>query len=210
MPNSVKPIALGLGGMLALLGLADVQTAAADDEASNYAHVVARPYGRCYAKSVPRHIYDPDDAPRQQGRTWVYLVTKTEDRLVQEYNWFSQTLFVRCRAGADPSVVRVGPWQRGHNPRADHLAIAFYRGGTLIRNYSTMDIAGDERAPEGSISNDKNVSASVSHYTVFASGPQLTRVTGNTGAVFTEEWVVTATTVDGRKLVFDLATGVLQ
>ena len=66
----------------ALIALS-VNPALADDEASNVAHVVSGPYGRCYAKSVPEHIYDPEGIPRQQGRTEIYRVEDTQDVLVE-------------------------------------------------------------------------------------------------------------------------------
>ena len=104
-------------------------------------------------------------------------------------------------------VVRVGPWHRGHNPHADHLAIAFYKGGTLLRSYSTLNIVGDERAASGGLSEYRNVSASESHYTVFEKEPKTVSVTSSRGPVFTERWIVTVATVDGRALAFDVATG---
>ncbi len=55
-----------------------------------------------------------------------------------------------------------------------------------------------------------NVSASVSHYTVFESEPEMVKVTTNVGPVFTENWFIKATTIDGRALVFDMASGELQ
>jgi hypothetical protein len=196
--------------LIALAGFAFDGSALADQEASNVAHVAAGPYGRCYAKSVPRHTYDPEGGPRQQGRTAVYQVADTEDVLVQRYDWFSQVLFVRCRPGKGTILVRVGPWHRGHNPRADHLAIAFYQDGKRIKRYSTLDIAGGEKAAKGAFSAYKNVSASVSHYTVFVSSPTLTKVTKTVGASREEDWVIKATTIDGRVLVFDLETGELR
>ena len=196
--------------LIALAWLACASSALADQEASNIPHVVAEPYGRCYAKSVPRHTYDPEDGPRQRGRTEVYQVGGSEDVLVQRYDWFSQVLFVRCRPGSESVVVRVGPWHRGHNPRADHLAIAFYQGGKLIKRYSTLDIAGTEKAEKGAFSEHKNVSASVSHYTVFALWPELTKITETIGSTFTEDWLIKATTIDGRALVFDIETGELR
>jgi len=196
--------------LTALAVLAWANTALADQEASNVAHVVAGPYGRCYAKSVPRHLYDPADEPRQQGRTEVYRVGDSEDVLLRKYDWFSQTLFVRCRPGSGTVVVRVGPWHRGHDPSADHLAVAFYRDGRLIRRYSTLDIAGGEKAEQGAFSKYRNVSASVSHYSVFASWPALTKVTETLGSAFKEEWTVKAKTVDGRNLTFDIETGELR
>jgi hypothetical protein len=185
-------------------------SAGADDEASNVAHVVAGPYGRCYAKSVPDHVYDPEDEPRQQGRTMVYRVGNSEDVLVQRLDWFSQRLFVRCGPADHIVVVRLGPWHRGHEPHADHLAIAFYKEGKLLKRYSTLDIAGGEKAQNGGPSIYKNVSASVSHYTVFDSAPEMVKIATARGAVFEDNWVVRAKTVDGRLLTFDMATGNLR
>lgn len=196
--------------LIALAGFACANAALADQEASDVAHVVAGPSGRCYAKSVPRYIYDPADGPRQRGRTEIHQVGNADDVLVQQYDWFSQILFVRCRPGGDAAVVRMGPWQRGHDPRTDHLAIAFYESDRLIRRYSTLDIAGSELAEQGAFSKYKNVSASVSHYTVFSSGPELTKITEIVGPSFKEDWVVTATTIDGRILTFDIETGDLR
>ena len=47
----------------------------------------------------------------------------------------------------------------------------------------------------------------MSHYTVFESGPELIKVVSLDGLVFTENWVIQATTIDGRMLTFDLETG---
>ena len=41
-------------------------------------------------------------------------------------------------------------------------------------------------------------------------GPALTKVTETVGSTFKEDWVVEATTVDGRHLVFDIETGELR
>lgn len=200
----------GLVSMLTIAWVAWANPALADDEASNVAHVVAGPYGRCYAKSVPSHVYDPEGEPRQQGQTDIYHVRKAADLLVRRYRWFSQTLFVNCLPGGEPVVVRVGPWPRGHNPSADHLAIAFYQAGQPIRRYSTLDIVGDDKSEEGDLSDHKKVSASESHYTVFASGPAMTKITKSVGSIFKEDWVIEATAIDGRVLVFDMATGELR
>ena len=196
--------------LIALAALACAAPALADEEASNVAHVVAGPYGRCYAKSVPVHIYDPDGEPRQQGHTTLYRVGDSEDVAEHRFDWFSQKLFLRCGLANDTLVVRLGPWHRGHDPSADHLAIAFYRGGTLLRRYSTLEIAGGEKANDGGISQYANVSASVSHYTVFERQPEMVRVTTNVGPVFKENWIIKAATVDGRALVFDMENGELQ
>jgi hypothetical protein len=189
---------------MSIVGLAlgsSVPAGLADQEAGNFAHVAAGPSGRCYAKSVPRHVYDPQGEVRQQGRTEVYRVTDSQEVLVSEYDWFSQQLFLYCGAADGITVVRVGPWQRGHVPEPEHLALAFYRDGKLLKRYSTLEIAATD--PE------RNVAASVSHYSVFESWPDLVSTTTSSGPVFTETWTIRATTIDGRSLVFDLATGEL-
>jgi hypothetical protein len=94
-----------------------------------------------------------------------------------------------------PAIVRrideFGPWARGHRASASQLAIAFHAGGRLLRSYSTLDIAG---SPD-------NVSASVSHFTVI-------RDVEGFGSDRAGRVVFRVTTVDGRRLTFDPATGV--
>jgi hypothetical protein len=160
-----------------------------DDEASNVPHVAASSYGRCYAKAVPDSLYG------QAGRTRAYWVRARQDSLLASYAWFSQRIFLECNVarGDGPvalSVVRFGPWSRGHEAKAQDLALAFYRGSRLLRRYSTLDIAG---RPE-------NVSASVSHYTVIDSVIGYRGVEGN-------RYRFDVRTTDGRVLSFDPATG---
>jgi hypothetical protein len=206
--NLRKPVhSLAIGVAIAAAGLLSAAIAHADDEASNVAHVAAGPYGRCYAKSVPHHVYDPEEGPRQEGVTRIYQVEATADVLVHVYDWFSRRLFLKCGPLGDVLVARIGPWHRGHDPSSNHLALAFYRGGDLLMRYSTLDIAGNELAVDGGFSKYRNASASVSHYTVFESGPELIKVVSLDGLVFTENWVIQATTIDGRMLTFDLETG---
>ena len=184
--------------------------ASADQEASNVAHVSASSYGRCYAKSVPTHIFDPDDQIRQKGITRIYRVGRETDALIEEYDWFSQRLYLNCAGASVPTVIRLGPWHRGHDPRDDHLALAFYRDGKLIKKYSTLEIAGGELNNDPSFSRYKNVSASVSHYTVFKVAPVLATITHQDGTTFREEQVLKAVTIDNRELIFDLSTGLIR
>lgn len=160
-----------------------------DDEASNVPHVAASSYGRCYAKAIPDSLYG------QAGRTRVYWVRAREDSLLASYRWFSQRIFLECNVavGDGPvalSVVRFGPWARGHAASARDLALAFYRGSRLLRSYSTLDIAG----------RPSNVSASVSHYTVIDSVIGYRWIDGN-------RFRFDVRTTDGRLLSFDPATG---
>jgi hypothetical protein len=175
--------------LLLLVAAVWASLALADEEASNVAHVVASQYGRCYARSVPTAPYE------QEGSTRVYVVEPSRDRLVYSFNWFSQSLYLECNVSAPGqpvaiAVVRLGPWQRGHQASATDLAVAFYWGGKLVKQYSTLDIAG---SPD-------NVSASVSHYQVLDKIEGLKWQGGN-------QYSFEVVTTDGRRLAFDVATG---
>lgn len=160
-----------------------------DQEASNVPHVTASSYGRCYTKAVPDSLYG------SAGRTRAYWVRARQDSLLASYDWFSQRIFLECNvaSGDGPvalSVVRFGPWARGHRASGQHLALAFYRGPRLLRRYSTLDIAG---RPD-------NVSASESHYVVIDSVIGYRWLEGN-------RYRFEVRTTEGRVLSFDPATG---
>jgi hypothetical protein len=116
------------------------------------------------------------------------------DTLLHTFDGYAQELWLHCGEGADPlpSIVQAGPWPRGNRASAEHLALAFYHGGALVRRFSTLDIAG---APE-------RVSASISHYRVFSEVRGF-RKQGTASPAFE------AVTTDGRRLTFDAASGAI-
>ncbi|MEM7222847.1 MAG: hypothetical protein AAF495_07715 [Pseudomonadota bacterium] len=187
--------------LFALLALAWAGPALADSEAGNRVHSVTGPYGKCLAISSPKHDFDPMEGPRQEGRTEIRKIGAAGAAPVRVYDWYADQLFVLCPPEGPELVVRLGPWQRGHNPSDEHLALAFYAGGELLKRYSTLDIAGGEKSAPGAVSDFKNITPTVSHYVVFSVQPQLAKQG--------EDWVIEAITVDGRELVFDVETGEL-
>ena len=114
----------------------------------------------------------------------MYQVTAGSDTLIETYPWYSVRIHLDCA-----TTVQFGPWARGRQATAGHLAIAFHAKGRLLRSYSMLDIAG---SPD-------NVAASVSHYEVFR------EIEGF--AWESSRAVFRVTTVDGRRLTFDPATG---
>lgn len=165
----------------------------ADEEASNVAHVAASSYGRCYAKSVP------EESSGQRGTTRVYRVGAAQDTLEHSFDWFSQRIYIECNVSPPSgpvaiSVVRFGPWPRGHEASDEHLALAFYFDGKLKRRYSILDIA--ETA--------ENVSWSVSHYSVIET------IEGFRWSGSGNRYEFVVRTIDGRTLRFDPATGALN
>lgn len=181
-------------GAVVLLICAAVPPAAADQEAGNIPHVRAGTHGRCYAKSVPEEYWG------QRGVTRLYRVAEGADVLIASFPWYSQELRLHCnisrngRLGA--SLVRFGPWARGHRASADDLALAFYFDGELLARYSTLDIAG---RPD-------NVEASVSHYVVIAKVGGYRRL----GPGAPNAYAFDIETTDGRTLSFDPTTGRLR
>lgn len=185
--------AAGAIGLLALLVMAPAGLRA-DQEAGNRPIVVADQWGGCYARSVPQDHYGT------RGLTEVFQVGRQpeDDVKFASYPFFAQRLFLDCST-ADaqgrhgPALVQLGPWARGHKPDAETLAIAFHSNGREVRRYSTLEISGGRM---------EGVSCSVSHYDVFGAVEGFRRQPQ-------EPTLFVLTTVDGRELQFDVATGAL-
>ncbi len=176
------------GVILATLCLV-AQPGFADEEASNRPIVQASRYGQCYAKSTPEESYG------SKGKTTVYRVGGAEDAALHTYDWYSQQIFIECNVsdGKGPvgtAVVRLGPWARGHVASGEHMAIGFNFDGRVVKEYSTLDIAGE---PD-------NVERSVSHYIVIRQILGFRALTGN-------EYAFDVETISGQIVSYDPATG---
>lgn len=185
--------AAAVAGAVAVVFLAwTAPDAVADQEAANYTHVVASPWGRCYVRSAPASGYG------SEGVTEVFVVGDLDepDRKVATYDFFSLSFYLSCNVIGedgvpDVAMVGLGPWARGHKPDAETIALALFYGGREVARYSTLDIAGD---------NPDAVDCSVSHYQVL--GP----IDGYIRDV-NDRTVFQVTTLDGRTLSFDAVTG---
>jgi hypothetical protein len=171
-----------------LIGLFLALSLRADDEAGNSTYVKSSTHGERYAKCVPGERYG------SKGATRIYLVRDEQDVLETTYEWYTPTIYLH---GTDRggSVVRFGPWHRGRKASQDDLAVAFYLSGKLLRQYSTLDIAGRD-----------NVSQSVSHYQVFGKVIGYRHVEGadwNT-------WAFDVEGINGKVISFDAKTGEIR
>ena len=135
---------------LLFLTLGLVHLVFADSEVSPRVHVKSSEDGRHYAKSVPEG-YD-----QTKGKTYIYEVGESEDKLLYTYDWFASQIYL-----LNDSVVRLGPWARGSKASHDDLSIGFYSRGQTLKEYSTLDIVNME------YKNPDNIQLSISHYTVF-------------------------------------------
>jgi hypothetical protein len=159
------------------------RTVTADDEASNRTVVRSSEHGSVYARSIPEESYG------SKCKTKIFHVGAEQDALIAEYPWYSSVLYLGGEG--EDTVVRFGPWQRGRQPEASHLAIGIYRKGKTIREYSTLQM---QQLGSGS-------SSSVSHYTVFNnSRPRFRWVKDNV-------YVLEAQGESGKMFTFSLKTG---
>jgi hypothetical protein len=119
------------------------------------------------------------------GTGTMYLLgeTGTLEKQWEVSGWYSHHVFL---TNDGDYLVRIGPWHSGHEPKKDHLALAFFKRGRLIRSYSTKDLIRDP----------KQVRQSVSHYEWRADD-----------APYIGMGEFSITTVEGRFLVFDLESG---
>ena len=76
-------------------------SAMADKEATNAPVLRCSESGRGYAKSIP------EDAYGQKGQTRVYRVSRDDDVLMWEYDWYAREIYIG--GFADATLVRFGP-----------------------------------------------------------------------------------------------------
>jgi hypothetical protein len=115
--------------------------------------------------------------------------------------WYSFQVFV-SRDGR--YIVRMGPWSVGHEPAKDDLAVAFYKDGKLLKEYSTAELVKDK----------SKVIATTSHYFWQAPSPVDDGVSENMRLKIRLHLDYTNTfdlhTIDGLTYSFDVTTGKIK
>lgn len=112
--------------------------------------------------------------------------------------WYSFEVFLAIDG---LHLVRMGPWNGGHEPQPDDLAVAFYREGKLIRKYSTVDLVKDK----------SKIQRSTSHYFWLARDDFNSR-SGNEPAIDVGpklgwDGIFSLKTIDGISYRFDVTSG---
>ncbi|MBI2921993.1 MAG: hypothetical protein HYY18_12980 [Planctomycetes bacterium] len=156
-----------------------------DNEAPPYAYVSVAPGGRYYFKMFP----DPKGRGREFGRGVMYRVREEEadEEVWRTEGWYSAQTFPTADG---TGLVRIGDWPRGNAPSEEHLGIAFYKEGKLLKSYSTKELIQDVSA----------VQATKSHYAFLKDAIGFVPAGGNRFAI---------RTVDDVLHVFDAGTGEL-
>jgi len=155
----------------------------ADKEAPSQAVLFSDSTGLYYVKSVPQSRRD-----QYSGTTRVYRTGSTKDKLLNEYNWYARSLWLYSD-GNDLILVRLGPWHRGGSDPKKELEIGFYKNGSVIKEYTALDIALKE----------ENFIKSVGHYYITS------RIKGI--VVGEESNCFEIGTIDGRDLRFNMSDG---
>ena len=157
-----------------------------DEERAPYPYVITDIWGSFYFKMIPAKngYYE-----REKGIGVAYAVKSGEsDKEIWRVDgWYSFETFL---SHDGIYLVRLGNWPRGHKPDKNHVGVAFYKSGKLLKMYSTKDL----------IVNESKVQPSVSHY------EYLNRVV-KPGFVAGYGYQFQLTTVDNVKYVFNIKTG---
>jgi hypothetical protein len=130
---------------------AGVPVAVGDTEDTAFIYVAASSTdgtarrGGHYAKCIP------GDARGNTGRTLIYKVGAERDELVDTYDWYSWDVHP-LSTNEGTYVVRFAGGFRGHEPRAEDLAVGFYAHGKLIKAHSALDLVKDPAGVETSVS----------------------------------------------------------
>jgi hypothetical protein len=166
----------------ALVFWINLVTVQADSEAPNLPNIQISRQGGYYSKSIPAEFTGT------KGRTRIFRVEKKRDVLIQKYAWYAPRLYLEP-AEDGIYVVRPGQWPRGLEASSGDMAIEFYKNDLLLKNYSTLELAGDPG----------NVHTTFSHYEVIKEYLGFRREEGLT--------TFGITLVDGRSLDFNADTG---
>jgi hypothetical protein len=117
----------------------------ADKEPRPISFVVTSEFGQSFFKMIP---------PKGKWQENKYVTTKEavgvaysidEDgnfiELWRTSGWYSSELYLSLDG---QYLVRMGPWNEGHEPNNSDLAVAFYKNGNLLKEYSVIDLVKDK------------------------------------------------------------------
>lgn len=159
----------------------------ADREAPPFPYIVQAEMGQFYFRMVP-------------GKGYAYKLTngKKDELLWKTEGWYSMRVFL---ASDGIHLVRLGDWPRGQRPTEKHLAVAFYKNGTLLKSYSTKDLIEDY----------SQVQKSISHYLYLMEGEdKLGLYSGRDKKLRFYDGVFKLTTIDGIEYKFNIETGKIK
>ncbi|MBL8519853.1 MAG: hypothetical protein JNK75_04210 [Betaproteobacteria bacterium] len=172
-----------------------VSTAHADKLRTPSPRIFAAPEGAVAFAMLPPPVDAKTGRALPGGRGIAYQLQADGSMkvLYRTTGWYSDDVFI---SPDGQSLVRLGSWTRAPSPSREHLGVAIYRSGKLVRQYAVTDLLKDA----------SKARLTVSHYfwrpDEGGDGPrpELT------------DWdqSFTLQTVDGWEYVFDLKTGAIK
>ena len=133
-----------------ILALVLAGVAHCDTPATPLPYVTSSREGRYFFRMMPRNG-GTDQKHDGYGIAFRVQFDGSDREVWRTEGWFSFQVFL---SDDGHSLVALGPWGYGREPKQDDLAVAFYYEGKLIREYSTDELVDDHTA----------VLASTSHY----------------------------------------------
>ncbi len=155
-----------------------------DEEVTPYPYVTSSEFGYVYFKMIPDTTEDLFKH-KGFGRAYRTSIHQQDEYLWNTEGWYAFNTFISSQG---EYLIRIGNWPRGHKPKAEDLAIAFYKHGKLLKKYSTEELIKDK----------SKVQHSVSHYDFLGEKPEcLDYCTDSFRLV----------TVDRLEYIFDIKNG---
>lgn len=142
-----------------ILFLVQTSFVLADQEGPQTTKITASSQGNHFFKMVAqkKHFDGKKFVIDREAYGVCYKVNKEGDlkEVWKTKGWYSSEVFL---SNDGKYLVRMGPWNRGHKPNANDLAVAFYKDGVQIKKYATTEL----------VKNLKSIVHWVSHYSWLA------------------------------------------
>ena len=181
--------------LLLLLAPALADNLKADMPMGAFSYVATSPSGMCYFEMIPPHV---SNGMRKEASGTAYQLSRDglSIELWHTNGWYSSKVFL---SESGHYLVRMGPWNLGQEPSKNDLALAFYKDGNLLKQYSTADLVKDKN----------KIVKSDSHYAWLASDVQRENY-GETEPRLLWDNTFHLKTCDGIVYSFDIKTGSIQ
>jgi len=161
-------------------------TAIADRPALPRPKITLSASQRHFFVMLPDHRTEQGDATGPAGAAYELLESGSFRQLWTVSGWYAITVFL---SDDGEHLVRMGNWAEGHELSKDDLAVAFYKKGMLLKQYSTADLVKDATA----------IRRTVSHYNWQACEEGMPRLTRDNR--------FSLKTIDGVLYTFDVTDG---
>lgn len=123
----------------------------ADSPAMASEKIFTSPNQRYFFTMIPQGTNDADDQPGAWGKAYQLQPDGDFTMLWKVSGWYAHQVYL---SNDGMYLVRIGNWANGCELSDAQLAVAFYKQGQLLRQYSTKDL----------IKQKNSIRCSVSHY----------------------------------------------